>query len=70
MTTKILTKEKAKKALLEGYKITHKYFESDEYIYAFNNMTIFTEKGFSIDADIFWKYRTGENWDTNWYIYN
>lgn len=64
-----LTRDETKAALLEGYKIGHKYFEPTEYIYCFNYMTIFTEEGFRIDADIFWNDRSGEQWEKGWFIY-
>jgi len=63
-----LTKDEAKQALKEFYKVSHRFFAKDEYIYAFNDWNVFTEEGFSIDSDTFWGDRSGKQWDTDWFI--
>lgn len=63
-----LTREEAKQALKEFYKVSHRFFADDEYIYAFNDWNVFTEEGFSIDAETFWADRSGQQWETGWFI--
>lgn len=62
-----LTKTQAKEAMKENL-VTHRFFDEGEYVYAFNDFAVFTEEGYSINADTFWKDRSGEAWETDWFI--
>jgi len=62
-----LTKAQAKEAMKENL-VAHRFFDEGEYVYAFNDFAIFTEEGYSIDSDTFWKDRSGEAWETDWFI--
>ena len=62
-----LTKAQAKEAMKENL-VAHRFFDEGEYVYAFNDFAVFTEEGYSIDADTFWKDRSGEAWETDWFI--
>jgi len=64
----MLTRKEAKEALEQGKKLTHISFMSSEYIYQ-HGIMIFTEEGYSIDQEIFWKDRNHPGFDKNWSIY-
>lgn len=64
-----MSKTEAIQAMKEGHKVTHVYFADDEYIYMIGIFKIFTEEGYSIDSDEFWKYRQGESFETGWSIF-
>lgn len=65
-----MTKELALQAMIDGEKVTHRYFTSDEYIYMVAQ-NIFTEEGYDCGTvnSAFWRERNGENWENSWYIY-
>jgi hypothetical protein len=65
-----MTKEQALQAMIDGEKVTHRYFSSDEYIYMVAQ-NIFTEDGFDCGTvnQAFWRQRDGENWETGWSLY-
>ena len=65
-----MTKEEALQAMIDGHKVTHKYFTSDEYIYMIAQ-NIWTEDGFNCGTvnEAFWQQRDGENWETGWSLY-
>ena len=62
-----LSKSEAKEAMKENL-VAHRFFSEGEYVYAFNDFAVFTEEGYSIDADTFWADRSGDAWDTDWFI--
>ena len=63
-----MTKAEAIQAMREGNKVTHGYFSDHEYITMRGNV-IFTEKGYSLWANEFWSYRTGDAWETGWSLF-
>ena len=64
-----MTREEAKQALAEGKKITHMYFSPNEYVYQ-QGVMIFTEEGYSIDQEIFWRDRARTSFNHGWEIYS
>lgn len=64
-----MTKDEAKKAMLKGEKVTHKYFSPDEYITG-GNGTIIDEKGYRLNELEFWSYRTDGAFNDGWSIFN
>lgn len=65
-----LTKGQALKALKEGYKVTHRYFTPEEYIYM-KDGDIFTEEGYNAGDEYceFWTSKNTVEWQTGWEIY-
>ncbi len=63
-----MTKHEAIQALKEGKKLTHRYFDSHEWIRQ-EGFTMIMEDGASIDVDTFWKDRNFNNFETDWSIY-
>jgi hypothetical protein len=53
--------------LLSGFKMTHDYFQNNEYLYMEDGV-IKTEDGYEITPE-FWNFRKSKVWDTNWKIY-
>jgi hypothetical protein len=73
----IMTREEALQAMIDGEKVTHRFFASNEYIYM-KAQNIFTEEGYDMGTvhDEFW-WRRGDNrdgyrhmWHEDWSIYN
>ena len=64
-----MTKLEAIKAMEEGKKVTHMYFDKDEWI-SIQNGKILTEEGYLHDQNEFWGYRTNECFNNDWSIYN
>lgn len=67
MEQQTLTKEEAIKALIEGKKLSHRYFDSWEWIRQ-EGFTMIMEDGASIDTDTFWKDRDSTGFLDGWYI--
>lgn len=67
MEQQTLTKEEAIKALREGKKLSHRYFDSWEWIRQ-EGFTMIMEDGASIDTDTFWKDRDSTGFLDGWYI--
>jgi hypothetical protein len=63
-----MTKENAIKALMEGNKITHRWFSPDEWVSMEGN-EIVLEDGVRCDEYEFWRWRTDPSWDIGWEIY-
>lgn len=63
---KQLTKAEAIQAMADGKKVSHRYFESDEYIYTADGEVY--DEGDIMLSD-FWKWRTRKVWDGGWYIF-
>ena len=63
-----MTKEQAKQAMCEGKKVTHTYFDVNEWI-TMKDGKVLTEEGYLHDADEFWSYRTGTGFDDSYSIY-
>ena len=68
-----MTKEEAIQAMLDGKKVTHRFFMDDEYMFLcdkINNVYQF-EDGVEIDAQKFWgmKMENIEDWEEDWEIF-
>jgi len=61
-----MTKYEAIQAMIEGKKVTHRFFLSNEFIYMENGMIFFENE---IPAFKFWQYRDSKSWDIDWSIY-
>lgn len=62
-----MTKHEAIQQLKKGKKLTHRFFDADEYIHLIDD-EIHDENGININKD-FWKYRTSKSWLNDWEIY-
>ena len=63
-----MTKDEAIQAMKKGFKVTHQYFSSDEFIYM-ENGRIHDENGYDLD-DEFWQWRQEDYWLTGWDLYH
>ena len=61
-----MTKQEAIDAMLNGSKVTHPYFQEDEYIFM-ESGKVFYENG--AEAHSFWEIRDHHGWMINWTIY-
>lgn len=62
-----MTKHEAIAAMLNGSKVTHRFFQFDEFIYM-ESGKIFDELGYHHEQ--FWEMRLGEpQWEIDWSIY-
>ena len=64
-----MTKQEAIEAMKAGAKLTHPSFMQHEWITMEGNRTIITEEGYAISDKEFWAYRTGEYFETGWFIW-
>ena len=64
-----MTKQGAIKAMKAGAKLKHPSFMQHEWITMEGNRTIITEEGYAISDKEFWGYRTGEYFETGWFIW-
>jgi len=62
-----MTRDEALQAMIDGEKVTHRFFSSDEYIYMVAQ-NIFTEEGYDCGTttQAFWHSRGGRAGDTAW----
>ena len=71
-----MTREEALQAMIDGEKVTHRFFSDNEYIYM-KAQNIFTEEGYDMGTvhDEFWRMRGDnldgyrQNWLEGWSIY-
>jgi len=69
-----MTRDEALQAMIDGEKVTHRFFVDDEYIYMVAQ-NIFTEEGYNCGTTYqeFWVERGGrlgsEAWHKDWSIY-
>ena len=64
-----LTKEQAITEMLNGKKITHRYFSSNEYIFMkLNDSKIYSEDGVCHGYN-FWGHRQGDGWRNGYSIF-
>jgi hypothetical protein len=61
-----MTREEAKLALQQGHKITHRYFDDNEYVYHKKGL-IYDELGYYHEE--FWELRTEHWWNDGWRIF-
>lgn len=64
-----MTKNQAQNAILEGKKVTHRTFSLHEFIELGPKNNLLDEKGYVLDWVDFWKYRTHENFGTDWKVF-
>lgn len=64
-----MTKQEAIQAMMQGTKVTHRYFQPNEWITMRGKFTIVTEEGYKVDADEFWSYRKTESWENDWSVW-
>ena len=67
-----MTKKEAKEAIENGEKLTHRFFEPEEFITLAIDGTgrYVTEDGFLIQPAVFWKDRANECFNEGWEIFN
>jgi hypothetical protein len=73
-----MTKQEAIKAMSEGKKVTHRFFEKDEYVkmrefgsVAQTDPSIYWLSGkYQVSATMFWNDRSGQHWETDWSIWS
>lgn len=58
-----------KELLKLGYKVTHVSFSASEFVFKKGTM-ILTEEDYRIPEDIFWKDRSSNGFDDNWFLYD
>jgi len=65
-----MTRAEAYQAMIDGEKVTHKYFGDNEYLYMIAQ-NIYTEDGFDMGTihDEFWRWRNTKPFDDGWEIY-
>lgn len=63
-----MTRLEAIEAMKNGQKVTHRFFDTHEWIAMTAYGTILTEEDFRHNADEFWSYRTAPYWQTDWEI--
>jgi len=62
-----MTRDEALQAMIDGEKVSHRFFSSDEYIYMVAQ-NIFTEEGYDCGTvnQAFWISRGGRSGDDAW----
>lgn len=63
-----MNKAEAIQAMQDGKKVTHRYFDSNEFIMLKDGM-IETEEGYRCSIKIFWGHRTEQHFQTGWEIF-
>lgn len=61
-----MTKEQAHDAMLNGHKITHRYFGDDEHLYIDEHGRMYAEDGCRFEQG--WAMRTEDYWKDGWSI--
>lgn len=64
----MLTKEEAIQAMQKGKKVTHKYFNEDEYIFIEGEFFV-GDDGIKLNEKEFWLSHRGYEWLTDWELY-
>lgn len=65
-----MTKQEAIEAMKGGAKVTHRFFEPQEWITMKGNLRIITEEGYEFPTVEFWGFRKSVQWETDWSIWN
>jgi len=65
-----MTKQEAIEAMKAGAKVTHRFFESKEWITMEGDLTIITEEGYAYSAVKFWAFKKSIHWETDWSIWS
>ena len=63
-----MTKQEAIEAMQKGEKVTHRFFDIEEWITMIGNR-IFTEEGYSASPVTFWGDRCSIQWESDWEIF-
>jgi hypothetical protein len=65
-----MTRAEAYRAMIDGKKVTHKYFDDNQYIFMIGQ-NIYTEDNCSMGTihDDFWRMRKTESFNDGWEIY-
>lgn len=67
-----MTKQQAKQEMHAGKRVTHRFFQPDEYVMmdgTLDGETYITEDGCRISQEDFWTLRTDESWEKDWELY-
>lgn len=65
-----MTKKEAIDAMKAGEKLAHPSFIHNEWITMKGENTILTEENHSISDKEFWAHRTGDYFETGWFIWS
>lgn len=61
------TKEQAIAMMIQGQRMTHRYFEDDEFVSCNENGSIYYLSGLHAHpAEEFWQYRKYPEWEKGW----
>lgn len=64
-----MTKDEALEKMKQGFKVSNRYFTSDEFLYMKENGVIMSEDGYNFN-DWFFNIRKGEEWKLDgWSVY-
>lgn len=64
-----MTLKEAKQLMSEGKKLTHRYFQDNEWITSNDKGDIIFEDGTVVSSQLFWFDRSGKSWQTDWKLY-
>lgn len=64
-----MNREEAIQLMKNGKKVTHRYFDNEEYI-KMKDGKIYDENGYGFFPNEFWQYRTEIGWDRDWSVYS
>lgn len=64
-----LSRAQAQMAFVEGHKISHKYFQPDEFVYLNEHNQMIDENGITLNKMDFWLSRGEEQFDFGWFIF-
>lgn len=62
-----LTREEAKNALSKGKKLTHSYFDDNEWVIMMDDLILFNDSQ-TQSSEEFWGFKKGKAWDSGWSI--
>jgi hypothetical protein len=64
-----MNKEEAIKTMREGKKVTHRYFDPDEWVTLTPSGKYTFEDGVICTSFEFWRFRQGEEWEKDWELF-
>lgn len=64
-----MTRDEAIKAMREGKKVTHMYFDPNEWVTETSTGRYQFEDGVICSPFEFWRYRIGKEWENDWKLY-
>lgn len=65
-----MTKHEAIIAMMEGKKVRHRFFSSDEWMTKTEDGMYLFEDGVKCTPSMFWMDRIGKEWNSGWEIFN